>query len=123
MKAENIKEENKKASKIRKQLNEGWQTMERSRKYRRARDFETYRSTTQKIEAEVMDGIFLNLSERNCDKSFNVQMRLLRRIVEKRQAQANHAKNGRSADRKTNAVNTTLTRRSLAHLRRLRQAL
>lgn len=42
----------------------------------------------KKIKSELFDGVMLNLAERNGEKSRNRQERLLRRIVEKRQAQA-----------------------------------
>lgn len=54
--------------------------------------------TTQRIEKEVLDGIFLNLNSKVQSQSTKVQNRILRRIVEKRQAQANHKKNGRTED-------------------------
>ena len=53
----------------------------------------------QKIEDELFDGIFLTLKERHDEKSYRVRKRMLRRIVEKRQAQKNHRCVGRTTDR------------------------
>lgn len=55
--------------------------------YQRAAAKASCHRTTEHIENEFFDGIFLNLrcSE---NKSYNMQKRILRRIVEKRQAQS-----------------------------------
>jgi hypothetical protein len=54
---------------------------------------------TQKIEKELFDGIFLTLKERHEEKSYRVRKRMLRRIIEKRQAQSAHKCVGRTNDR------------------------
>lgn len=116
------KSERRKDTQLRKQQNERWHEVERTGKYRRAIGREIYHTTTIRIEAEVMDGILLNLNDRNCDKPMSVQLRLLRRIVEKRQAQANHEKNGRSNSRRTTVINISHTSKNMERLQRRRQA-
>jgi hypothetical protein len=108
------------AAKARRKVNNTWQFVESSRKYRTAVRIESYKTTTRKIQEEVMDGILLNLHERNSEKSYSVQMRLLRRIVEKRQAQTNHRKSGRSSDRLSTRANTFNARQCMTDLRNLR---
>lgn len=82
----------------------------RNRKYVIAVSKETCAKTTQKIQEEVFDGIFLNLNERNQDKSYGEQKRLLRRIVEKRQAQSAHKALGRSENLRAKYIFTTNVR-------------
>lgn len=47
-------------------------------------------NNTSMIIAETNDVLSLNLSSRNLVKPASVQVRILRRILEKRQAQTNH---------------------------------
>lgn len=77
-----------------KKENMAWRYIEDTVRYQRAVAKEMSHRTTLKVETEVLDGIFLNLNERSRWKSFNVQNRILRRVVEKRQAQARHRKIG-----------------------------
>ncbi len=76
--------------------NMAWRCVEDTVRYQRAVAKEMSHRTTLKIEAEVLDGMFLNLNERSRWTSSNVQNRILRRVVEKRQAQARHRKVGRA---------------------------
>ena len=82
----------------RRKINRTWMHVEETSRYRRASSNRLYQSTTSKINDEVLDPVNLNLNLKSRVKSANAQYRLLRRIVEKRQAQANHKKNGRSED-------------------------
>ena len=52
----------------------------------------TYNNRTCMMNAGVIDNSLFNLSLKSQVKSASVQDRILRRIVEKRQAQANHRK-------------------------------
>ena len=109
-----------KEAKARRKVNEDWQRMESTGKYRKALAREAGRNTTDRIADEILDGIFLSLNTRNSRKSVSEQTRLLRRIVEKRQAQALHAKTGKSQDRKTTVtviMNTGKCMERLHHLR------
>ena len=76
-----------------------WAMVGRTESYRNAAVKAVCRRTTQLLEEELYDGILLNLRCGDDRQSANVQRRLLRRIVEKRQAQAAHRLTGRSADR------------------------
>ncbi len=73
-----------------------WAKMAKRAKYKRAAVKECCRSTTFQMEGELFDGILLNLQDRNCDKSYPVQKRILRRIVEKRLAQQVYGKVGKN---------------------------
>ena len=77
---------------------------------------------TKKIEIEVLDGILLNLSIKSRTKSASVQNRILRRIVEKRQAQANHKKHGRTEDLTSVHVSITNISRCMEAIRKKRFA-
>lgn len=50
----------------------------------------TYNNITCMMNAGVIDNSLFNLSQKSQVKPASVQNRILRRIVEKRQAQANH---------------------------------
>lgn len=108
----------KREANARRQVNAEWERMSKTRKYRQASNKQMCTSVSLKIENEVMDGILLNLNERNNSKSHNVQMRLLRRIVEKRQAQANHRKNGRSENLWSAHLTITCTSTCMNQIRR-----
>ena len=82
----------------RRKINRTWMHVEETSRYRKASANRLYQSTTRKIKEEVLDPVDMHLNLRSRVKSANVQKRLLRRIVEKRQAQANHKKNGRARD-------------------------
>ena len=73
-------------------VNKSWEKVEHTSRYRSASAREVCDTITKKIEIEVLDGILLNLSIKRQTKPSSVQNRILRRIVEKRQAQANHKK-------------------------------
>lgn len=109
-----------KEAKARRKVNEDWQRMESTGKYRKALAREAGRNTTERIADEVLDGIFLTLNTRNSRNSVSEQKRLLRRMVEKRHAQALHAKTRKSRDRKTAIaviINTSKCMERLHHLR------
>ena len=76
-----------------------WARLANSIKYKLMAANQACNDVTSEIVNECFDGILLDLNERNCDKSYNVQKRLLRRIIEKRQAQSVHRTMGRSLDR------------------------
>lgn len=98
------KRKNKKASpkqanaNARRKLAKSWMLLARGVKYQKAATKESCKRTTLNLEEELFDGILLNLREKNSEKSYRVQKRILRRIVEKRQAQQTHRLVGRSED-------------------------
>lgn len=82
----------------RREVNKRWQELENTPRYRKAAAAEACQTVTKRVEEEVLDGILLSLNEKHQVKSASVQNRMLRRIVEKRQAQASHKANGRTED-------------------------
>lgn len=111
-----------KEAKARRKVNEDWQRVESTGKYRKAVARGAGWNTTDRIADEVLDGIFLNLKARDGEKSASEQKRRLRRIVEKRQAQAIHAKTRKSRDRKTAVAVIINTSKCLERLHNLRFA-
>ena len=79
-------------------VNKGWVYIQSSDKYRTHVALETCRRTTESLKSELYDGVSIVLNERNCSKSDNMKKRIMRRIVEKKQAQAARHKLGRSSD-------------------------
>lgn len=77
-------------------VEEAWGKVSMSRRYRKAVAKEFCKDITTSLIDECVDGVCLNLSECNNMKSEAVQKRVLRRIVEKRQAQATHRRVGRT---------------------------
>lgn len=110
-------------AKIRRRMIKAWSAVRSGVGYKRAAVKESYRETVRNIENEVFDGILLSLSPRNCEKSMNVQMRLLRRIVEKRQAQVAHRYLGRTQDLLTSYTATANTKRCMKELRKRQNCL
>lgn len=86
-------------AKIRRNEVEKWEYVASLSIYKRAVAKEVCYSNISKIKHECFDGIFLNLNCRNSKKSYSVQKRILRRIVEKRQAQSVHRNVKRSDDK------------------------
>lgn len=111
-----------KEAKARRKVNEDWQKIESTGKYCKAVARGAGWNTTDRIADEVLDGIFLSLNARNNEKSASEQTRLLRRIVEKRQAQAIHAKTRKCRDRKTAVAVIINTSKCLERLHNLRFA-
>lgn len=73
-----------------------WEIVGRGSKYKHAAARESSMMVALQIEGEVFDGILLSLSSRKEKYSQSRKKRLLRRIVEKRQAQAAFKRVGRS---------------------------
>lgn len=103
----------------RRKVNKNWAEVEHKRRYKRAATFQACVNTTSLIEAECFDGILLQLNERNESKSYNSQKRILRRIVEKRQAQSVHRAIGRSRDRFVNHMTNCNISKSVRDLHRM----
>ena len=106
----------------RRKVNEKWERIEDTPRYRKAVAKELCQTTTQKIVIDLFDGILLNLNIRSQSKSQSVQNRLLRRIVEKRQAQANHKKNGRTEDLTSVHISISCTNRCMTEISKKRRA-
>lgn len=67
--------------------------------YKCAATREAYLHVEEQVYNEAFDGFLLSLSASNSHKSMSAQKRILRRIIEKRQAQAVHRYIGHSEDR------------------------
>lgn len=104
------------------QVNKSWEKVEYTPRYRSASAKEMCDTITKKIEEEVLNGILLNLSIKSQAKPTSVQNRILRRIVEKRQAQANHKKHGRTEDRTSIHISITSTSCCMETIRKKRFA-
>lgn len=103
-------------------VNKSWEKVEHTSRYRSASAREVCDTITKKIEIEVLDGILLNLSIKSQTKPSSVQNRILRRIVEKRQAQANHKKHGRTDDLTSIHISITSTSRCMEAIHKKRFA-
>lgn len=106
----------------RRKVNKSWEKVEHTPRYRSASAKCVYDTITRKIEIEILDGILLNLSIKSQTKSPSVQNRILRRIVEKRQAQANHKKFGHTEDLTSIHISITGTSRCMEAIRKKRFA-
>ena len=106
----------------RRKVNKSWEKVEHTPRYRSASAKEMCDTITKKIEIEVLDGVLLNLSIKSQTKSPSIQNRILRRIVEKRQAQANHKKFGRSEDLTSIHISITGTSHCMEAIRKKRFA-
>ena len=106
----------------RRKVNKSWEKVEHTPRYRSASAKYVCDTITRKIEIEVLDGILLNLSIKSQTKSPSIQNRILRRIVEKRQAQANHKKFGRTEDLTSIHISITGTSRCMEAIRKKRFA-
>jgi hypothetical protein len=84
--------------KINRNVARSWAIVGNSMRYKRAAVKEASWNSLDDIKVEVFDGILITLSPHNSGKSLNVQKRLLRRIVEKRQAQIAHRYIGHTED-------------------------
>ena len=114
---------NKKAeANAHRKVNKSWEKVEHTSRYRSASAREVCDTITKKIEIEALDGILLNLSIKSQTKPSSVQNRILRRIVEKRQAQANHKKHGRTDDLTSIHISITSTSRCMEAIRKKRFA-
>ncbi len=102
----------------RRKVAKNWALVARSVKYRKAATKESCGRLTHLLEEELFDGIFLNLSGRNGMKSYSYQKRILRRIVEKRQAQSAHRFAGRSGNMFTKQLQHYCASQSLNCLKR-----
>lgn len=102
----------------RRQIVERWQQLAQRVKYKRVASKASCVRTTQMLEEELFNGILLNLNERNSMKSRCSQKRILRRIVEKRQAQATYRQVGRSNNMFANHMQRQCVSQSMRDLER-----
>lgn len=120
--AKQTKKQRKAEADAHRRTNKRWERAETSDRYRKAATEELCNVTTNKIDIEVLDGILLNLNIRSKMQPSKVQDRILRRIVEKRQAQANHKKHGRSEDLTSMHITLACTSKCMKDIRQKRYA-
>lgn len=106
----------------RRKVSKSWEKVDHTPRYRSASAKYVCDAITRKIEIEVLDGILLNLSIKSQAKSPSVQNRILRRIIEKRQAQANHKKFGRTENLTSIHISITGTSHCMEAIRKKRFA-
>lgn len=104
----------------RRKVNKSWEKVERTMRYRSASAKYMCDTITWKIEIEVLNSILLNLSIKSQAKSPGVQNRRLRHIVEKRQAQTNHKKFGRTEYLTSIHISITSTSSCMEDIRKKR---
>ena len=100
----------------RRKIAKRWNVLARGVKYQKAVAKSSCDYLTKILKTELFDGILLNLSERNGMKSYSCQKRILRRIVEKRQAQSVYRQVGRSGDRFSKQIQRQCVSQSWSHL-------
>lgn len=88
----------------RRKVNEYWEKVEEGLNYKRAAVKQACKNATGTIRNECFDGMTLHLNPRSESKSYSSQKRILRRIVEKRQAQSIHHAIGRTINRFSNRM-------------------
>lgn len=111
-KQEAIAKTKKKEAKARRKLAKRWDIISNGIAYKKASVKEFSRRTTLLMEEQLFDGIFLELKCCNEDISYMAKQRMLRRIIEKKQAQAVHRQIGRTDDRFSGFMKRQSFRRS-----------
>lgn len=106
-------------AKARRKVAEKWSCVGSTPRYIRAAVREASYNSVRAIRDEAFDGILLSLSSRNSNKSMNVQKRLLRRIVEKRQAQIAHHYLGHTEDLTASYATSRCSSRCMRKLGRM----
>ncbi|MCQ2488858.1 MAG: hypothetical protein MJ143_06280 [Clostridia bacterium] len=114
-----MKSQKRTEANARRKVAKDWAHLSRcSKKYKKAVAREFTSRTTQMMKEELFDGILLNLRCQERGKSYNEQKRILRRIVEKRQAQAAFHHIGRRNSRLFVQTQRTNLSKSMDALRR-----
>lgn len=100
-----------------KSLSLSWEKLSKTKNYKFATIVVGRRKTTSQIADELLDGICLNLDQRNKDLSYPSQKRILRKIVEKRQAQMVHRHMGRTHNLLSDSLERECIRRSMQDIK------
>lgn len=108
----------KKEASVRRRNTKKWDFMVHHINYQKAAVKASYRQKTVQLKEVLFDGIFLDLHERNENKSYSYQKRILRRIVEKRQAQSTRRRIGRTEDKLANHLIRHYTSKCMKDLQR-----
>ena len=97
-------------------------TAKQTKKQRKA-EADAHRRTNKRWErVETSNRYRKAATEELCNVTTNVQDRILRRIIEKRQAQANHKKHGRSEDFTSMHITLACTSKCMKDIRKKRYA-
>ena len=108
-----------KKERIRKRLLKSWTKIACGIRYKYAATEEMYRNTMQEMENQMSDGVIqLSLSSRYRDKSINVQKRVLRRIIEKKQSQMAHRFFGHTDNLLTKRIANVFSKRCMKEVSR-----
>lgn len=105
------------------QLAKAWEKTSQKVSYKRALARESNEQIIKKAKDKLYDGIILELNERNSDKSQKMQHKILRRIIEKRQAQAVHKIIGHGEDLFASRLSNVYSRRCMRKLYRYQNCL
>lgn len=105
----------------RRKVAETWANVSNKTAYKKAAVKYYGAEATYKIENEFFDGIFISLKERHDEKSYRERKRMLRRIVEKRQAQMTHKYVGRTPDRLATYLSRQSTGKSMRTIHKYQQ--
>lgn len=106
-----------KEAKARRQIAETWSIVSHKMHYQKAAVKEFCNRTTLQMEEELFDGIVLNLRNKNRMRPYSAQKRILRRVIEKRQAQQIYRNVGRTPDRFASHVLLHCASKSMNDLR------
>ncbi len=117
-----MEKRSKKEANARREIAERWDHLSQGGKYKRAAAKESSIRSLQQVKDEFFDGILLSLHKYS-DKSGSVQKRILRRIVEKRQAQSVCKRVGRTNDRFASYLLKHCTSISMNEIKRYRFAM
>ena len=102
----------------RRKIAQNWSKISKGIKYRKATVRVGCGRVTSHLKNELFDGVLINLQDRNNQKPYGVQKRILRRIVEKRQAQQTHHNIGRTENRFSSHIRQYCASMSMKELRR-----
>lgn len=107
----------RKEAAARRKIAKNWTKIEKGVKYQKATTQVCCRRVTLHLKEELFDGMRMKLREKYCEKSSSVQKRILRRIVEKRQAQQTHHNIERTGNLFPNYISRHCTSKSMKTLR------
>lgn len=104
-------------AKVRRMIAKRWLILGYSVKYQKAAAKELCHRINLKLKDELFDGILLNLYDRHSKKPYNAQQKILRRIVEKRQAQMAYRKTGHTDDLFARCVSKACFSKSIGYFK------
>lgn len=106
-----------KEANVRREVAKRWDVLSKGTQYVKAATKRYCRQATLKMKDELFSSVLLSLNERNSKKSHNIQQRLLRRIVEKRQAQMAYRRTGHTEDLFANHISKMCFSKSINYFK------